>query len=306
MVKAYDGALILADTLLLFIKIFYSIIEGIYRLVVPVQEKSVVGEIVLVTGAGHGIGRELAIKYASLGATVVCWDINQDGNEDTVKEIKKLGAASAHGYKCDVSNRDDVVTVAAQVQKEVGNVTILVNNAGIMPCRTFFDYTPAEIRRIFDINVLAHFWTLQAFLPNMINNNHGHVVALSSIAGIVGLENLVPYCGSKFAVRGLMDALIEEVRIKNGPNCNVKFTTIYPYMVDTGLCKKPKMRFPSLMSLVSPQEAVSQIVSAQRRDLKEISIPVIWIYVASVLGMMPNKAQRLVQDFFDSGVEAEC
>ncbi|XP_001600199.2 short-chain dehydrogenase/reductase family 16C member 6 isoform X2 [Nasonia vitripennis] len=308
MVKAYSGALVIADILLLLLKVLYCILEGIYRFFLPADEQSVAGEIVLVTGAGHGIGKELALKYASLGATVVCWDINDTNNEETVDEIKKMGGAAAHGYKCDVSSREEVLRVADKVKREVGTVSILVNNAGIMPCRPFLELTAAEIQKMMDINVMAHFWILQAFLPDMLAKNHGHVVALSSIAGIVGLTNLVPYCASKFAVRGLMEALSEELRISSsvgGTKSNIKFTTIYPYMVDTGLCKKPKIKFPSLMAVVPPQEAAAVIVRAQRRNVPELSIPSHWLGVNHFLRNFPEKVPRAIKDFLDSGVAAD-
>ncbi|XP_029048367.2 short-chain dehydrogenase/reductase family 16C member 6-like isoform X1 [Osmia bicornis bicornis] len=306
MVKAYGGVLIVADALLLLLKILCYIVEATYRLFVPVEEKSVLGEIVLVTGAGHGIGKELALKYAALGATVVCWDLNQQGNEETVNEINKLGATKAYAYKCDVSNREEVFKVAEKVKEEVGNVTILINNAGIMPCRAFLDYTPEDIKRIFDINVMAHFWTMQAFLPSMIKKNYGHIVALSSMAGILGLANIVPYCASKFAVRGLMEALNEEIRgMSKDKTSNINFTTIYPYMVNTGLCKNPKIRFPSLMAIVSPEQAVTEIVKAQRRNYTELSIPFCWLYVNAFFRCTPDRSFRSTLDFFDAGLEAE-
>lgn len=96
--------------------------------------------------------------------------------------------------------------------KEVGDVTILVNNAGIMPQHEILNHTEKEIRMIYEINTIAHCWMFQAFLPKMIEKNRGHIVALSSIAGMTGLNNLVPYCGSKFAVRGTQEALLEELR----------------------------------------------------------------------------------------------
>ncbi|KAJ8886351.1 hypothetical protein PR048_012562 [Dryococelus australis] len=82
---------------------------------------------------------------------------------------------------------------------------------------------------------------LEAFLPSMIKNNHGHVVALSSMAGVMGIPNLVPYCASKYAVRGLMEAVAEELG-EEVRDIDVKFTTICPFIVDTGLCKKPRTR----------------------------------------------------------------
>lgn len=100
----------------------------------------------------------------------------------------------------------------SKVLKEVGDISILVNNAGIMPQHEVLKHNEAEIRKMYEINVFSHYWMFEAFLPKMMEKNEGHIVATSSIAGLVGLNNLVPYCGSKFAVRGSMEALSEELR----------------------------------------------------------------------------------------------
>lgn len=89
---------------------------------------------------------------------------------------------------------------------------MIVNNAGIMPSHSLLNHNADEIRKLFDVNVLANIWVLQAFLPHMLSKRRGHIVAMSSIAGLCGLNNLVPYCATKFAVRGLMEALHEELR----------------------------------------------------------------------------------------------
>lgn len=115
----------------------------------------------------------------------------------------------------------------------------------------------------------------------MKQNNHGHIVALSSCAGLIGFRNLVPYCASKFAVRGLMEALFEELRYSSSPNIN--FTTIYPYMVDTGLCKRPRIRFEGLMPLLTPKYVAEFIMDAQRRNVIETTIPG-YIYALNILG----------------------
>lgn len=91
-----------------------------------------------------------------------------------------------------------------------------------MPQHELLKHTENEIRTIFEVNVLAHFWMFEAFLPKMIANNKGHIVALSSMAGILGLRNLVPYCGSKFAVRGIQEALSEELRTTSNGQSQVK------------------------------------------------------------------------------------
>ncbi|XP_021933049.1 17-beta-hydroxysteroid dehydrogenase 13-like isoform X2 [Zootermopsis nevadensis] len=301
--KVYSITILLLDLLSLIVKVIFAILESIFQTFTGGAEKSVVNEIVLVTGTGHGIGKELAHQYASLGAIVVCWDINQEQNDETVQELRKIGC-KAYGYKCDVADRDSVLALALKVKEEVGDVTILVNNAGIMPCHPLLQHNHQEIRKIFDINVLAHFWMLEAFLPSMIQNNRGHVVALSSMAGVMGLRNLVPYCASKYAVRGLMDALNEELR-EDARQIEVKFTSIFPFIVDTGLCKKPYTRFPFLLNFVPAKKAAKAIITAQRRNYSEVSIPGILLHLNSVLRLLPLKAAQHLKDFIDSGVDSD-
>lgn len=138
----------------------------------------------------------------------------------------------------------------------------------------------------------------------MLKKKKGHIVALSSCAGLFGLKNLVPYCGTKFAVKGIMYALAEELR-QNEPEADIKFTTIYPYMVDTGLCKKPKMRFTNAMKLVKPHQAAAAIVKAQRSGIFEQSIPKHFVYMEMAMKFFPKKAIQAFSDFMDSGVESD-
>lgn len=154
----------------------------------------------------------------------------------------------------DVTNREKVLEAGSKVLSEIGVVTILVNNAGIMPSHELLKHTEGEIRKTIEINFVAHFWMFQAFLPKMIERNSGHIVALSSMAGVMGFQNLVPYCGTKFAVRGVQEALSEELRCQSKGKSNIKFTTIFPYMVDTGLCKKVKIRFEKYMPMLNAAE----------------------------------------------------
>ncbi|EFN86973.1 Epidermal retinal dehydrogenase 2, partial [Harpegnathos saltator] len=111
-----------------------------------------------ITGAGQGLGRELAIGYASLGATVVCWDINKEINEQTVDEIKKIGKSLVYGYRCDVSDKDEVFKTAEKVRKEVGDITVLINNAAVGPFRAFHDYNIDDISWVINVNFMAHYW----------------------------------------------------------------------------------------------------------------------------------------------------
>lgn len=250
------------------------------------------------------MGRLLALKYAKAGATVVGWDINEHLNNQTIQEIKKMGYTRVYGYKCDVSDRANVFEVANRVENEVGNVTILINNAGIMPSHSFLEHTEDEIRRIININVMGNFWTLQAFLPTMKRNNHGHVVALSSIAGCIGCTNLVPYNASKFAVKGLMEGLYEEFR--RYPKNQVEFTTIYPFMVDTGLCKNYEITADFIMPMAKAEEVVNEIFNAQTRNIRHIIVPT---YMTGLIDLFtkywPREVTNHARDTFRAELKSD-
>lgn len=301
--QAIQIAGIACDVVVLLFKFVYFFFESIYRKFVPAVEESVKGEVVLVTGAGHGIGKQLATQYASHGATVVCWDINAENNAATVADIAKKGYPKAYSYSCDVSNRQAVFDTVAKVKKDVGDITIIVNNAGIMPTHRLLDHTQQEIERIFGINVLAHFWIIQAILPSMIKNKHGHIVNISSCAGLFGLENLVPYCASKFAVVGLSEALYQELKLY--PGCNVKTTVICPYMVDTGLCKNPVMRFKSTMQMETPEAVAAAVISAQRRGEKAITVPDWYFYLSTTVRTWPMNSADALKDFLGARLESD-
>lgn len=107
----------------------------------------------------------------------------------------------------------------------------------------------------------------------MIKNNHGHIVAISSSASLLGVRNLTPYCASKFAVRGMMEALSHELRVD--PKCQIKLTQIYPFAVDTGLYNVTDvhMKYPKLTPILKPKYAAEYIIDAQRRDVFETTVP---------------------------------
>lgn len=137
--------------------VLWQYLKSFVQFFFPPPRKDINGEIIFLTGAGSGLGRMLAFKFAKLGATVICVDINQTANEATVEEIKSLGF-QARSYKCDCSNRDDIYRVAELVKNEVGEVTILINNAGIVSGKKFMETEDWKIQKTFEVNTMAHFW----------------------------------------------------------------------------------------------------------------------------------------------------
>nr|CAD7576808.1 unnamed protein product [Timema californicum] len=253
--------------------LLFSLLKCIFLFVVksvaPPRLTSVEGEIVLVTGAAHGIGHHLAMQLASLRAIVVCLDKDKEGNNDTAQKIRARGHQS-YAYTCDVSNRSSVQDTAIMITKEVGIVTFIINNAAIHNLNPLMVQSSEDILEEINTNLMSQFWILQAFLPSMIDSNHGHVVCISSMCGVAGVKDMVPYCTSKFAVSGLMDSLGEEMRAYA---TGVKVTTVYPFYVDTGMARDPAFRFPLLFSAVSPTQAASDIIQGVLRGYTEFSIP---------------------------------
>ncbi|KFM82673.1 Epidermal retinol dehydrogenase 2, partial [Stegodyphus mimosarum] len=243
----------LKDFIVLVGNIVLAFLQSTYRCIIPKSKKSLKDEIVLITGAGRGLGKELALKFAEQEAFVVLWDINEKSVLGVESEIRERGG-SARAYTCDVSNENHVKHVGKLVQDEVGDVTILVNNAGIFHNVFFTDLDCDKIRRTIEVNLLAHFWMNKFFLPKMLEMEKGHIVAISSIAGLLGWLYMSDYSASKFAMRGMMEAIEEEIRILGKGN-KIFFTTVCPLTLDNGLNQNPTTRCPLLLPIVKVKDA---------------------------------------------------
>ncbi|XP_068956070.1 short-chain dehydrogenase/reductase family 16C member 6-like isoform X2 [Petaurus breviceps papuanus] len=251
---------VLKDTTMFLGKFLYYFVESALFYVIPKSKKRVVGEIVLITGAGSGLGRLMALKFVRLGAIVVLWDINQESLTETCRLAKEHSSAKVHAYVCDCSKRLEIYKVAEQVKKEVGDVTILINNAGIVTGKTFLETSDDNVEKCFLVNTLAHFWTYRAFLPAMIAANHGHLVCISSVAGLAGINGLVDYCASKFAAFGFAEAIYFELRKlkKDG----IKTTIVCPYFIKTGMFDGCSTKYPAILPLLEPEYIADKIINA--------------------------------------------
>jgi len=290
------------DVIILTIKIIYFIVEELLNTFSPRKEKDLRGEVAVITGGGHGIGLELVRQLTDLGVKIAVWDIDIVSARAAVSEItekKGLGIA----IQCDVSDKDSVERAVAKTRTELGEVTLLINNAGIMPCKLLLNHSAGDVERLFKVNVYSNYWTIFEFLPRMLSLDRGHIVCMSSIAGITGTPNLVPYCSTKFALKGLMDGLAQELRSQY-PDSKIKTTTIHPFTVDTGLAQKPRTRFNWLIPITSPESAAAQTIRAIRREYEYAFIPEILCPLFAMAKLLPRKAQFAMMDFLDCYCDA--
>jgi 3-oxoacyl-[acyl-carrier protein] reductase len=186
------------------------------------------GKIAIVTGAGHGIGKEIALTLARNGAEVVVTDIT-DAIFDVGKQIEALGS-KALPIKCDVTEPEQAQEVEEKVAGKYERIDILVNNAGIYPQKAFLEMTADDWNKVLRVNLNGVFHCTKAVLPKMVKQKYGKIVNIASIAGaVVAFPNLVHYSASKAALAGFTKSLALEVA-QQGVNVNA----IAPGPIDVG------------------------------------------------------------------------
>lgn len=173
------------------------------------------GKVVLVTGAGRGIGKAIAEAFAREEANVVVNDINEENAKNCAKELEEKYGVKSIGYRADVTNYGEVSEMGEFVRKEFGGVDILVNNAGYWTIKKFIDTTPEDWEK--DIRI-CYYGTLNCthvFLRDMLEKGYGRIINIVSDAGRIGEPYLAVYSGAKSAVIGFSKALAKEVAKKN-------------------------------------------------------------------------------------------
>ena len=188
------------------------------------------GKNVLVVGGGRGIGRACALNYADCGADVFIGNRNEEEGKSTVEEIIKMGVRAGF-FKTDVSKKDEVVALLdAALEFFGGRVDVILHNAGVISTYDFLVIEPEEVERLFDINVIGVSHMLQEGLKHMINQGHGNIVTISSIAGRTNMGLLQHYCASKAAVISLTQAAA-----KKGAPYGVRVNSVAPGIIRTNM-----------------------------------------------------------------------
>ncbi|MDO5493519.1 MAG: SDR family oxidoreductase [Nesterenkonia sp.] len=211
----------------------------------------------VITGAGSGIGRLLALTLAARGTRVALWDLDADSAEQVAEEIRGQGG-EALALRCDVSDRTDVEAMAEETIRRLGPVDLLINNAGVVTGSRFEDTAPEQVERTFRVNSLAMFWTVRALLPGMRERDRGLIVNVASAAGIVGVARQTDYAASKFAAVGFSESLRAELRTEGSA---VGVMVVCPYYISTGMFEGVTTRYPALLPITEPEDAVEKIMN---------------------------------------------
>uniref|UniRef100_A0A668U033 Short-chain dehydrogenase/reductase 3 n=1 Tax=Oreochromis aureus TaxID=47969 RepID=A0A668U033_OREAU len=254
--------IVLVDLLLMLVDLTGSILSAILQTFLRPRLKCIDGELCLITGAGGALGRLFALEFAKEGAHLVLWDCNAAANEQTARLVRELGVR-VHTYTVDLSKRQSIYETANRVRTEVGHVSILVNNAGVVAGRRLLDCPDELLERTLLVNCHALFWMTKAFLPRMKEQNHGHIVTVASSSRCSFYFLLQDYCASKFGAVGFHESLTHELIAEdlNG----IKTTLVCPYIVDTGMFAGCEISIiPPLEPLYTVQQSMKAILAEQQ------------------------------------------
>jgi len=262
--------------------------------------KNIQDKLILITGGASGIGQLMAFAFAEKKAKVIIWDIN----DNAIKAVENEARAKnlfIRGMICDVSDRNAVYAQAQKLTSEFGQLDILINNAGVVSKKgekvvgpAFLGIPDESIIKTITINALSIFWTSKAFLPSMIERNTGHIVTISSAAGMIGVKGLSDYCAGKFAAFGFDEALRMELRRMKS---KIRTTIVCPFFINTGMFEGVKTRVPLLLPILKKEYAVKKIVKAVLKNKTRLIMPR-FVFSVFLLRLVPTAIMDLIADFF--------
>jgi NAD(P)-dependent dehydrogenase (short-subunit alcohol dehydrogenase family) len=269
--------------------------------------KSFDNKVAVITGAGSGIGRSLAVSLAQKGCHVALSDINEKGLQETVSLINVPGI-KVTAEKLDVASREAVYLHAEKVVAEHGKANIVINNAGVALGETIEDTSYENFEWLMNINFWGVVYGTKAFLPHLKATGEGQIVNISSVFGIIAVPTQAAYNAAKFAVRGFTECLREELEIDN---CGVSATCVHPGGIKTGIARNSRVgklgRYEAVtggknigdqfekIARTSPDEAAAVIIDGIRRNKRRVLIGTDAYLIDSMQRFLPTGYQKILE-----------
>ena len=209
----------------------------------------------IITGGSRGLGKATAIAFAKLGIDVAITGRNEEKLKATVSELKELGINAFYEI-FDVGNYEQVKIGIKNIISNLGSVDILVNNAGIAAFGPFNEMEVSVWEKIIQTNVLGMYYVTKEILPYLIHKNEGDIINVASTAGLNGNANVSAYSASKFAVIGLSQSLMKEVR-KN----NIRVNTLTPSTIASDMSLELGITDGNVEKVLQPEDFAQLIVA---------------------------------------------
>jgi NAD(P)-dependent dehydrogenase (short-subunit alcohol dehydrogenase family) len=242
--------------------------------------KTLAGKVAVITGAGSGIGRALALDLARKGALLALSDVDDAGLAETVDQVKGAGAREVRSDHLDVSDRAAFAAYAAAVAAQFGRVNLVVNNAGVALAGDLEDLEYSDMDWIMSINFWGVVHGTKEFLPHLIASGDGHIVNISSLFGLVSMPGQSMYNASKYAVRGMSEALREEMLVAGHP---VGVTVVHPGGIKTAIARNARYSakedgeqsakfFDTKLARMTPERAAEIILKGVETDKARVLV----------------------------------
>jgi NAD(P)-dependent dehydrogenase (short-subunit alcohol dehydrogenase family) len=191
--------------------------------------------VAVITGAGSGIGRALALRLAREGSPLAIADVNKAGLDETAQQVSNSGV-KVSTHLVDVSDQERVAAFAQEVVQNHGRASLLVNNAGVALLGTTEELSISDMEWLMSVNFWGVVYGVKHFLPILRQQPSAHIVNISSIFGIIGFPGQSAYCASKFAVRGFTETLRHELA-----DSNIRISSVHPGGIKTNIAKSARV-----------------------------------------------------------------
>lgn len=209
----------------------------------------------LITGAGKGIGKAVAIALAKEGVNLILVSRTQSDIDQLAKETADLGVKTI-AISADVADINSINNAVEKALNEFKTIDILINSAGIASFGKFMELEPEAFERIIQVNLMGTYYTTRAVIPNMIERQTGDIINISSTAGLNGNALTSAYSASKFAVLGLTDSLLQEMR-----KHNIRVTALTPSTVATDMAKDLNLTDGNPEKVMQSEDMAELIIS---------------------------------------------
>jgi short-subunit dehydrogenase len=240
---------------------------------------SFTNRVVLITGAASGIGRQLALGLADLGAGIAALDRQSDALDTLAAQLRKAGKRCATAV-ADVADAAAVRAAVADLENQLGPTDVLIASAGIGRATPAIDFRADEFAAHINVNLIGVANSVAAVLPGMQKRNRGHLVVLSSLASYRGMPLMSAYCASKAGVNALFDALRVELR-----PFNIVCTTICPGWIRTPMTAALDARMSRMMEV---EDAARRIIAAVRGRKSFVAFPFPTVWQARLVRYLPH------------------
>ena len=248
------------------------------------------GKKIVITGASSGIGKNIALEVAKQGGVPILLARRTDKLEELVAQIEKSANVKAYCFKLDISDEQEIATVFASIYEEIGEIDVLINNAGFLLLKNADEATQTEVKELFSVNVFGLIECTKAVLVNMKKKNAGQIVNIASINGKLPVSGASAYVASKHAVLGFTNALRLEML-----KTNVQITTINLGPVNTELFEKATgaSEQSNNVKKLDPEIVAQKVVATIGTNKRELNLPGFLGFLGKCYAFIPGLMEKL-------------